>query len=122
MPAWRNPADCVASGLDTIATFAVPGAAALTSNPHQRLKRSSLVDGADTSEEVRRRVHSATVQAELCGAVVDREDPFFKNVDFAWHKDLLSRNKCLLVRLNSDHRHPSIEQLLEELNPADYKY
>jgi hypothetical protein len=54
--------------------------------------------------------------------VIDREDPSYKGVDFVWYKDLLSRNKCLLVRLNSDQGHPGIDQVLEELNPDDYRY
>lgn len=54
--------------------------------------------------------------------VIGPEDPSYKDVDFVWYKHVLSRNKCLLVRLNSDHEHPSIEQVLEELDPDDYRY
>ncbi|NNU43777.1 RNase H family protein [Ramlibacter montanisoli] len=54
--------------------------------------------------------------------VIGADDPSYKDVDFVWYKHLLSRNKCLLVRLNSDHDHPSIEQVLEELDPDDYRY
>lgn len=54
--------------------------------------------------------------------VIDREDRSYKDLDFAWHKHLLSRNKCLLVRLNSDQRRPGIDQVLEELSPDDYRY
>ncbi|MDB5871806.1 MAG: hypothetical protein JWQ07_1248 [Ramlibacter sp.] len=54
--------------------------------------------------------------------VIDRHDPSYKDVDFVWYKHLLSRNKCLLVRLNSDRGHPGIDQVLEELDPDDYRY
>lgn len=54
--------------------------------------------------------------------VIDREDSSYKDVDFVWYKDSLSRNKCLLVRLNSDRGHPGIDQVIEELNPDDYRY
>jgi ribonuclease HI len=54
--------------------------------------------------------------------VIDPEDASYKDVDFAWHKHLLSRNKCLLVRLTSDQGRPSIERVLEELDPDDYRY
>lgn len=53
--------------------------------------------------------------------VISPEDPSYKDVDFVWYKHVLSRNKCLLVRLNSDRDHPSIEQVLEELDPDDYR-
>lgn len=54
--------------------------------------------------------------------VIDPEDRSFGDVDFVWHKHLHSRNKCLMVRLNSDPRHPEIEEVIDELDPADYKY
>jgi len=53
--------------------------------------------------------------------VIDREDPSYKDVDFVSYKHLLSRNKCLLVRLNCDRGHPGIDQVLEELDPDDYR-
>jgi ribonuclease HI len=54
--------------------------------------------------------------------VIDPEDPSFGDVDFVWHKHLLSRNKCLKVRLNTDPSHPEIEMVIDELDPAAYKY
>jgi hypothetical protein len=54
--------------------------------------------------------------------VIDREDSAFGCLDFAWHKHLLSRNKCLFVRLNADPSHPSFDQVLEELDPSEYRY
>jgi ribonuclease HI len=54
--------------------------------------------------------------------VIDPADPSYKNIDFVRYKHVLSRNKCLLVRLNSDQDHPHIEEVLEELNPDDFRY
>ena len=54
--------------------------------------------------------------------MIDPADPSFKDIDFVRYKHLLSRNKCLLVRLNSDQERPHIEEVREELNPDDFKY
>lgn len=54
--------------------------------------------------------------------VIDPADPSYKDIDFVRYKHLLSRNKCLLVRLNSDQDRPHIEEVLEELNPDDFRY
>jgi hypothetical protein len=53
--------------------------------------------------------------------VIDPADVSFKDVDFVRYKHVLSRNKCLLVRLGSDQQRPRIEEVLEELNPDDFK-
>lgn len=54
--------------------------------------------------------------------VIDPGDASFKDLDFVRYRQVLSRNKCLLVRLNSDQERPQIEEVLEELNPDDYRY
>lgn len=54
--------------------------------------------------------------------VIDPADKSYKDVDFVRCGQGLSRNKCLLVRLNSDQNNPCIEELIEELDPKDYKY
>ncbi len=54
--------------------------------------------------------------------VIDSDDMSYKEVDFARYKNILSRNRCLLVRLNSDPNHPRIEEVIEELDPDDYRY
>lgn len=54
--------------------------------------------------------------------VIDPTDKSYKDVDFLRYGQGLSRNKCLLVRLNSDKNNPCIEELIEELDPKDYKY
>ena len=54
--------------------------------------------------------------------VIDPNDKSFKSVDFVRYGQPLSRHKCLLVRLNSDHANPRIEQVIEELDPAQYKW
>ena len=54
--------------------------------------------------------------------VIDSLDQHFGDVDFVRYHSPLSRNKCLLVRVNSDQANPQIEGVIEELDPADYKY
>lgn len=54
--------------------------------------------------------------------VIDPADTSYKEVDFVRCGQGLSRNKCFLVRLNSDQNNPCIEELIEELDPKDYKY
>ena len=54
--------------------------------------------------------------------VIDPADKSYKDVDFVRCGHGLSRNKCFLVRLNSDQSNPCIEELIEELDPRDYKY
>jgi len=54
--------------------------------------------------------------------VIDPSDKSYKDVDFVRCGQGLSRNKCFLVRLNSDQNNPCIEELIEELDPRDYKY
>lgn len=54
--------------------------------------------------------------------VIDPADKSYKDVDFVRCDQGLSRNKCFLVRLNSDQNNPCIEELIEELDPKDYKY
>lgn len=53
--------------------------------------------------------------------VVDESDPNFKDVDFAYCKDCLSRNRCYLVRLNSDLSKSTFVSVVEEIDCSDYK-
>lgn len=53
--------------------------------------------------------------------VIDPEDLSFQEVDFVQYDQVLSRNKCLLVRLNSNPTDPRIEEVVLELNPNDYR-
>jgi len=54
--------------------------------------------------------------------VIDQTEKSYKDVDFIRYHQGLSRNKCFLVRLNSDPRNPCIDELIEELDPTEYKY
>lgn len=54
--------------------------------------------------------------------VIDPSDQSFGDVDFVRCRLSLSRNKCLLVRLSSDRSDPRIEEVIEELDPQDFKY
>jgi hypothetical protein len=53
--------------------------------------------------------------------VIDPADRSYTDIGFVRYKHLLSRNKCLLVRLSSDRDRPH-EEVLEELNPDDFRY
>lgn len=54
--------------------------------------------------------------------VIDPTDGSFQDVDFVRYDQILSRNKCLLVRLNSDQGNPRIEEVIAELDPNEYKH
>jgi len=54
--------------------------------------------------------------------VIYQTEKSYKDVDFIRYHQGLSRNKCFLVRLNSDPRNPCIDELIEELDPTEYKY
>ncbi len=54
--------------------------------------------------------------------VVDPSDKSFKDIDFVRYHQTLSRNKCFLIRLNSVQSNPCIEEVIEDLDPKDYKY
>ena len=54
--------------------------------------------------------------------VIDPDDKHFKDLDFAFCKLNLSRNKCYEVRMNNNQMKPTIEEVLSELDCADYKY
>ncbi|WP_405241502.1 RNase H family protein [Lentisalinibacter salinarum] len=54
--------------------------------------------------------------------VIDPTDQSYQDVDFIRFHEGLSRNKCFLVQLNSDSTNPCIDEIIEELDPADYKY
>ncbi len=53
--------------------------------------------------------------------VIDRADRSFGDVDFIRYGELLSRNKCLLVRLNSEQATPRIQEVIAELEAGDFK-
>lgn len=54
--------------------------------------------------------------------VIDPSDRAYKDVDFVRYRETLSRNRCFLVRLNTDPHNPRIEEVIDELDPQDYKY
>lgn len=54
--------------------------------------------------------------------VIDSTDRSYKDLDFVRYHEALSRNQCLLVRLNSDQNDPRIEEIIEVLDPAEYRY
>lgn len=54
--------------------------------------------------------------------VIDKNDKSFKDLDFVYFDEALSRNKCFEIRLNTDKSKPYIVELLSDLDPEDYKY
>lgn len=54
--------------------------------------------------------------------VIDPESKNFKDVDFSYCKERLSRHKCYEVVMNDDPSKPTFTEVLQELNCADYKY
>lgn len=54
--------------------------------------------------------------------VIDPKSKHFKNIDFIFCPEDLSRNHCYLVKVNEDQKKPQIEEVINELQIADYKY
>ncbi len=54
--------------------------------------------------------------------VIDPSDRAFKDLDFVFYDEYLSRNKCLKVLFNSDQKKPFILEVIEELECSDYKH
>lgn len=54
--------------------------------------------------------------------VIDPEDSFYKDLDFAYCDSQLSRNKCYQVHFNSDQTQPKIDKIICELDCTKYKY
>jgi len=54
--------------------------------------------------------------------IIDPSDKNFMDVDFVYSKTNFSRNKCFKVLFNKELTKPYIVEVIEELNPADYKY
>lgn len=54
--------------------------------------------------------------------IIDPEDKSFKDLDFVYCDDFLSRNKCYLVRFNSEQDRPFIVDIIQELDCSTYKY
>lgn len=53
--------------------------------------------------------------------VIDPTSQSFQDLDFVRFDQVLSRNKCLLVRFNSDQSNPRIVEVIEELEPNEFK-
>lgn len=82
-----------------------------------------LVFGQETkiriiSREYKRRAKTYQYRYE----VIDPNDQSYKDLDFAYCDEYLSRNKCLHVRFNDEQRRPFILEIIEELECSDYKY
>jgi len=54
--------------------------------------------------------------------VIDPNNQAYKNLDFVFYNEHLSRNKCFNVRFNNEQRRPFILEVIEELECSDYKY
>ena len=54
--------------------------------------------------------------------VIGPNDRSFKDLDFVFYDEYLSRNKCFQVRFNSEQQKPFILEIVEELECSKYKY
>jgi len=54
--------------------------------------------------------------------VIDPDDRSFKDLDFVYYGEYLSRNKCFKVRFNSEQLKPFIKEIIEELEGSEYRY
>jgi len=54
--------------------------------------------------------------------VIDPNDKSFKDIDFVYYDEYLSRNKCFQVRFNAEQQRPFILEIVEELECSEYKY
>jgi ribonuclease HI len=54
--------------------------------------------------------------------VIDPNNQSFKDLDFIYYNEYLSRNMCLHVRFNNEQKRPFILEVIEELECSDYKY
>lgn len=54
--------------------------------------------------------------------VIDPNDQSYKDLDFIYYDEYISRNKCILVRLNNEQNRPYITEVIEELECSEYKY
>ncbi|MGA9031964.1 MAG: RNase H family protein [Sulfuricaulis sp.] len=54
--------------------------------------------------------------------VIDPDDKSFKDLDFVFCNEYLSRNKCFQVRFNSEQKRPFILEIIQELECSKYKY
>lgn len=54
--------------------------------------------------------------------VIDSNDQSYKDLDFVYYDEYISRNKCILVRLNTQQNRPYIAEVIEELECSEYKY
>lgn len=90
----------------------------------RKTKRGSVpVDGQELKIRIISREYKKYDKSmEYRYEVIDPSDRSFGDVDFVRCKQSFSRNKCLVVRLNSDQGNPLIEEVLAELEPKDYKY
>lgn len=54
--------------------------------------------------------------------IIDPSDKSFKDLDFIYCDEYLSRNKCYNVRFNKEQKKPFIVDIIEELDCTEYKY
>lgn len=54
--------------------------------------------------------------------VIDPNDRSFKDLDFVYFDEYISRHKCLQVRFNNEQSRPYIVEVIEELDCSTYKF
>jgi ribonuclease HI len=90
----------------------------------RKTKRGCVpVIGQETKIRIVSREHVKRAKTnEYRYEIIDPDDKSFKDLDFVYCDEFLSRNKCYRVRFNTEQGKPFIVEVLEELDCSKYKY
>lgn len=90
----------------------------------RKTKRGCIpILGQETKIRIVSREHVRKAETnEYRYEVIDPDDRSFKDLDFVYCDDYLSRNKCYQVRFNSEQRRPFIVEVINELDCSEFKY
>ena len=81
------------------------------------------VSGQETKIRIISREYKSRAKTfEYRYEIIDPNDLSYKDLDFIYYDEYLSRNKCLKVRFNTESKRPSILEIIEELECSKYKY
>lgn len=91
---------------------------------NRKTKRGCVpVFGQETKIRIVSREHVKRAKTnEFRYEIIDPNDESFKDLDFIYCDEFLSRNKCYHVRFNTEHEKPFIIEVIEELDCSEYKY
>ena len=81
------------------------------------------MDGRETKIRIVSREHVKKAKTNKYRyEVIDPDDDSFKDVDFVYCDEYLSRNKCYQIRFCSEQNKPFIVNVICELDSSEYKY